>query len=75
VAALLDVLIAEKAAVVQKMIREIDIPRECAVAAVIRGSEFVVPRGDTRIEAIDRVILVGPTAAIKKAQEVFSIKK
>jgi Trk K+ transport system NAD-binding subunit len=75
VASLLGVLVSDKAAVAGKMIREIDIPKECVVAAVIRGSDFVVPRGDTKIEASDRVIFVGPTTASKRAQDIFSIKK
>lgn len=75
VASLLGVSVAEKAVVIGKLIREIEIPKECVVAAVIRGSDFVVPRGDTKIEAKDRVVFVGPTTAIKKAQDVFSIKK
>jgi amino acid transporter/Trk K+ transport system NAD-binding subunit len=75
VASLLGVSVSEKAVVVGKSIREIDIPKECVVAAVIRGNEFVVPRGDTKIEANDRVIFVGATAPIKKAQSIFSTKK
>ena len=75
VASLLGVSVAEKAFVAGKLIRDIEIPKECVVAAVIRGSDFVVPRGDTRIEINDRVIFVGPILAIKKAQDVFSIKK
>lgn len=75
VASLLGVTIEEKATVVGQMIREIEIPNECVVAAIIRGSDFVVPRGHTKIEINDRVIFVGPTLAIKKAQEKFQIKK
>jgi Trk K+ transport system NAD-binding subunit len=75
VASLVGVSVSENAAVVEKLIREIDIPKECVVAAVIRGHDFVVPRGDTKIEADDRVIFVGPTTAIKKAQDIFSLKK
>jgi Trk K+ transport system NAD-binding subunit len=75
VASLVGVSVNEKAMVSGKLIREIDVPKECVVAAVIRGKDFVVPRGDTKIEANDRVIFVGPATAIKKAQEIFNIKK
>jgi Trk K+ transport system NAD-binding subunit len=54
-------------------IHEIEIPAECVVAAVIRGKEFVVPRGETVIRAGDRVVFVGPTDAIKKAQDTFTL--
>ena len=75
VASLLGVTVVEKAVVVEKSIREIEVPNECVIAAIIRGNDFVVPRGGTVIKAGDRVIFVGPTIAIKKAQEIFSIKK
>ncbi len=75
VASLLGVSVSDKAVVAGKVIREIDIPKECVVAAVIRGKDFVVPRGETRIESNDRVIFVGPASAIKKAQDIFSVKK
>ena len=72
VASLLGVIIPEGANVAGSAIR--DIPKECVVAAVIRGKKFVVPRGDTAIEADDHVVFVGPTSAIKKANEIFTLK-
>lgn len=72
VASLLGVTVSGKAMVIGKVIREIEIPKECVVAAVIRGNDFVVPRGETQIIANDHVIFVGPVSAIKKAQEIFS---
>ncbi len=75
VASLLGVTVQETARVVGMRVREIKIPYECVIAAVIRGKEFVAPRGETLIEAGERVILVGPTAAIKEAQGIFLEKK
>jgi len=74
VASILGVSVDEKAAVVGQIIREIEIPKECVVAAIIIGNDFVVPHGETKIEALDRVIFVGPTIAIKTAQKKFRIK-
>lgn len=75
VASLVGVIVPEKGTAVGKLIREINIPKECVVAAVIRGKQFVVPRGDTKIEASDQVVFVGPTSAIKKAQDIFLLQK
>jgi len=74
-ASLVGVIVPENARIAGKPIRDIDIPRECVVAAVIRGKSFVVPRGDTVIEAGDHVVFVGPAPAIKKAHETFLLKK
>jgi Trk K+ transport system NAD-binding subunit len=71
----LGVIVPERARVAGKTIREIDIPMECVVAVVIRGKNFVVPRGGTRIEEGDEVIFVGPTTAIKKAHDHFILRK
>jgi amino acid transporter/Trk K+ transport system NAD-binding subunit len=74
-ASLVGVFVPEKARVAGKLIKNIDIPKECVVAAVIRERNFVVPRGDTKIEVGDHVVFVGPTSAIKKAHETFILKK
>jgi len=71
VAGLVSVLIPEGAAVDGSQIQEIGLPRECVVAAVIRGEEFLVPRGDTVVSVGDYIVVVGPESAIKKANELF----
>jgi Trk K+ transport system NAD-binding subunit len=75
VASLIGVDVGERSRVAGQIIKEISIPTECVVAAIIRDREFVVPRGNTRLEAGDRVIFVGPAAAIKAAQEQFLAKE
>ena len=75
VASLAGVTVQADGRVAGKKIRDIDVPMECVVAAVIRGRDFVVPRGETVIEPEDRVIFVGPASAIKKAQEIFTLRQ
>ncbi len=75
VASLIGITVTEEASVAGKAIRDIDFPKQCVVAAVIRGKEFVVPRGDTTIEVEDRVIFVGPASAIRAARDVIQVKK
>ncbi len=75
VANLVGVYVPEGASISKKLIRDIVIPHEVVVAAIIRGKKFVVPRGDTAIEDGDHVVFVGPAGAIKDAQELFLLKK
>jgi Trk K+ transport system NAD-binding subunit len=75
VASLVGVTVQGTSRVAGKKIREIDIPQECVVAAVIRGRDFVVPRGETTIFPDDRVVFVGPASAIRRAQEIFTLKQ
>ncbi len=72
VASLMDLVVPESGQVVGQRIREIEVPEQCVVAAVLRDEEFVVPRGNTEIMAGDHVILVGPREDVKAAQELFS---
>jgi Trk K+ transport system NAD-binding subunit len=75
VSSLIGVFVPENAQVAGKCIRDIAIPKECVVAAVIRGKEFVVPHGDTEINEGDHVVFVGPTSAIKDAQNIFLFRE
>ncbi len=75
VASLMGVVVPERARVAGQRIKEIDIPGECVVAAVIRGKKFVVPRGNTEILEGDEVVFVGPVSAISKAHEHFQLTK
>jgi len=72
VATLMEIVVPETGQVVGHRIADIDIPEACIVAAVIREMEFVVPRGHTEILAADRVVLVGPGAAVRAAHGTFA---
>jgi trk system potassium uptake protein TrkA len=53
---LVEVTLAENAPVVDKAIRELDIPRDATIVAVVRGEHVVMPRGDTVFESGDEVL-------------------
>jgi amino acid transporter/Trk K+ transport system NAD-binding subunit len=74
-ASLLEVSVPENAKVNGELIKDIEIPKGCLIAAIIRDKQFVVPRGVTGIEVDDRVIFIGPASAIKKAFDIFMLKK
>jgi amino acid transporter/Trk K+ transport system NAD-binding subunit len=70
-ASVLDVLVPENARVIGRSIRDLDVPEECEIAAIIRDSKFVVPRGKTVIEASDQVYCIGPAAAVREAVDML----
>lgn len=72
IASLIDMKVPENASVVGKQIKDIDVPGQCVVAAVIRDDKFEVPRGKTEIRAGDHVVFVGPDEAIQAAHKMFS---
>lgn len=73
VASLIEVTVPEGAHVANTSIQDIAIPSDCVVAAVIRGKEFVVPRGNTLIEVNDDVVFVGTPAAVQEARDRFRL--
>lgn len=54
------------AAAVGKMIRELGLPSECVVAAIIRHNKLTIPRGDTIFQPGDEVLAVVHTSQIKQ---------
>jgi Trk K+ transport system NAD-binding subunit len=71
-ASVLDVTVPPDGRVGGKLIRDIEIPKECVIAAIIRDNTFVVPRGNTEIRIDDRVIFIGPAASIRKSCDMFA---
>lgn len=55
-------------------LREAKLPNGVIVGAILREDELVVPRGDTRIQAKDRVILFAASNAVKKVEKLFSVR-
>ena len=55
-ARLVEVTLAQNAPVVDRALKDIDMPRDATVVAVVRGEHVVMPRGDTIFEAGDEVL-------------------
>jgi len=41
------------------------------IAAIIRDNEYVVPKGGATIQPGDRLIFIGPPAAVRRGRDVF----
>lgn len=58
---LVEVTLADDSPVIDKAIRELDLPRDATIVAVVRDEHVEMPRGDTVFEARDEVLaLVTP---------------
>jgi trk system potassium uptake protein len=53
---LVEVTLAPDSPVIDQAIKDLDIPRDATVVAVLRGDHVVMPRGDTIFEAGDEVL-------------------
>ena len=53
---------------------EARLPNGGIVGAILRGEEVVVPRGETVIEAGDRVVVFATYEAVKKVERLFAVR-
>jgi trk system potassium uptake protein TrkA len=66
----LEVLPGSRAA--GKAVRDLDLPRGSILAAFERGEEVGIPRGDTRIEAGDRLVVFALPEAVEATASYFA---
>jgi cell volume regulation protein A len=56
-------------AVVGRLVRELGLPRDALLSVIVRGSEAILPRGSTRVEAGDRLhVMVRSEVAARMAE-------
>lgn len=66
----LEVEVAESSDIVGKTLREMDLPSDVIVGGIIRGKKAFVPRGQTKIEEGDRLIVIATPNAIQLVGEL-----
>ena len=54
-----------------KEIRELDLPEQCVLTAILRRGQLVLPRGNTVIEEADEIIAVAHASAVAKLAAVL----
>ena len=65
-------LVARQGAKITKgPLRSLDLPRDMNIGGIIRNNEVIIPNGDTRIEANDRVVVFALPSGIKKVEKMF----
>jgi trk system potassium uptake protein TrkA len=55
-----------------KMIRDVPLPTGCTLAAVMRGSEVILPRGDTLLQPEDEVVAVVRSGLEVELNQLFT---
>jgi trk system potassium uptake protein TrkA len=54
-------------------LKDTELPNNVLVGAIVRTGEVIMPRGDTIIEANDRVILFAAADAVREVEKIFSV--
>ncbi len=66
------VIISEKSNVVNKLLKEILLPKEALVSAIKRGEEVIIPDGNTQLKKGDQVIVIGKKDDVEKVVKRFA---
>ncbi len=69
----LEVEALDTSSIVGKQIEELRLDRGIIVGAIVRDGEVVMPRGDTTIEAKDRVVLFALPNLVRRVEKLFSV--
>jgi trk system potassium uptake protein TrkA len=69
---LVEVTLAEDAPVVDRAIRDLDIPRDATIVAVVRGEHVVMPRGDTVFESGDEVLAMVTSDSEEDVRQILT---
>jgi len=63
----------ETSPLVGKPLKDIRMPPGVLLGAVVRDGKVINPRGNTVVQANDRVVLFAPASAVKKVEKMFSV--
>ncbi len=60
---------------VNSRVSDLDLPRQCVLAAVIRHGDLIIPRGDTVLEPADEVLALAHSSQIHQLAELLGPQK
>jgi trk system potassium uptake protein len=73
-AELIDAEALETSSIVNIPIRDLNLPSGVIIGAVVRAGQVLIPRPDTIIKPLDRVIILSTVGQVKKVEKMFSVR-
>ena len=65
--------VLEKSELLNKKIKDSDLPENIRIGAIVRGKQVIIPRGDTIFEKDDLVVLLASKDQLGEIENIFSI--
>ena len=65
--------VLEKSELLNKKIKDSDLPENIRIGAIVRGKQVIIPRGDTVFEKDDLVVLLASKDQLGEIENIFSI--
>lgn len=70
-AELLEFVVKTKSKITNKMIKDLDFPRSAIIGGIIRNGEGIIPLGNFKIKAGDRIVVCCLPRAISEVEKLF----
>lgn len=70
----LEIIVGEGSEVEGKMLRELTLPKECLICAIVSNNEAYIPNGNTVLHANDRIILFIKSEFVKGTVPIFDAR-
>ncbi|MCB2102325.1 MAG: Trk system potassium transporter TrkA [Rhodobacterales bacterium] len=64
----------ETSSLVGAPLKDVNLPNGVLVGAIVRNGDVISPRGNTVIQAKDRVVLFATSDAVRKVEKLFSVQ-
>jgi trk system potassium uptake protein len=64
----------ETSPLIGKSLSMIELPKDIMIGAILRDGAVVIPNDSTIIEENDRIIILATTKAVKKVEQIFSVR-
>jgi trk system potassium uptake protein TrkA len=68
---LIEYIVAEGSISVGKEIKDLHLPHECVLSAIIRGEKLIIPRGDIVLKPGDEVLVVIHESVIEQVRQII----
>ncbi|MGD2272315.1 MAG: Trk system potassium transporter TrkA [Desulfobacterales bacterium] len=73
-AEVMEAVALETSGIVDKPLKDISFPKDAMVAGIIRGSQIIIPSGDSVIMPNDRIIIFATQQAVPKVEKILAVK-
>lgn len=67
-------VLGEQSSMVGKRLKDVRLPEDTLLGAIVRGDKVVIPDGQTLLRAGDKVTLLGKTEDVEKALEQMNVE-
>lgn len=73
-AEIIDAEALETSSIVNTPIRDLHLPSGIIIGALVRAGQVMIPRPDTVIKPLDRVVILSTVGQVKKVEKMFAVR-